>query len=127
MIFTRCLTLQVQVRILFTFRFKVRRVDSLQKCGESLRNLKVERTELVFKLPLIAHDSELDELRSLMEKVRDAGFSIACSDLGAAQLAEDLAVAFTAQKSSIFSTLLQPVLSIRRSVQSNPFKRIEPE
>jgi putative protease len=68
------------------------------KNAEKLENLKVERTELVFKLPLIAHDSELDELRSLMEKVRDAGFSIACSDLGAAQLAEDLAVAFTAQK-----------------------------
>ena len=66
--------------------------------AEKLENLKVERTELVFKLPLIAHDSELDELRPLMEKVRDAGFSIACSDLGAVQLAEDLAVAFAAQK-----------------------------
>ena len=33
-----------------------------------------------------------------MEKVRDAGFGIACSDLGAAQLARELAVPFVAQK-----------------------------
>jgi putative protease len=56
------------------------------------------RIEIVFKLPLIAHDSELDELKPLMEKVKDAGFSIACSDLGAAQLAEALSIPFVAQK-----------------------------
>ena len=33
-----------------------------------------------------------------MEKVRDAGFSVACSDLGAAQLAKELSIPFVAQK-----------------------------
>jgi putative protease len=69
---------------------------------EKLEDLKAEsnagRIEIVFKLPLIAHDSELDELKPIMEKVKDEGFSIACSDLGAAQLAKDLSVPFVAQK-----------------------------
>jgi len=37
-------------------------------------------------------------LKPLLEKVRDAGFNIACSDLGAAQLAKELSVPFTAGK-----------------------------
>jgi U32 family peptidase len=69
---------------------------------DKLEDLTVERNagriEIVFKLPLIAHDSELDHLKPLIEKVREAGFCIACSDLGAAQLARDLLVPFTAQK-----------------------------
>jgi U32 family peptidase len=72
--------------------------ENAEKHAEKLENLKVERIELVFKPPLITHDSELDELKPLMEKIRDAGFSIACSDMGAAQLAGDLAVPFAAQK-----------------------------
>ncbi len=69
---------------------------------EKLQNLKAESKaggiEIVFKLPLIAHDSELDELKTLIEKVRDSGFSIACSDLGAAQLAKYLSIPYVAQK-----------------------------
>ena len=66
--------------------------------AERLDDLKAERNELVFKLPLITHDNELDKLKPLMEKVRDAGFSIACSDLGASQLAKNPSVPFVAQK-----------------------------
>jgi putative protease len=66
--------------------------------AENLDDLKAERNELVFKIPLITHDSELDELKPIMEKIRDAGFSIACSDLGAAQLAKSLSIPFVAQK-----------------------------
>ena len=66
--------------------------------GEKLEDLKAERVELVFRVPLITHDSELNELKPLLEKVRDAGFSIACSDLGAAQLAKELSVPFAAGK-----------------------------
>ncbi|MGA9188392.1 MAG: DUF3656 domain-containing protein [Methanosarcina sp.] len=66
--------------------------------GEKLEDLKAERVELVFRVPLVTHDSELSELKPLLEKVRDAGFSISCSDLGAAQLAKELSVPFTAGK-----------------------------
>ena len=66
--------------------------------AEKLEDLKAERVELVFRVPLITHDSELDELKPLLEKVRDAGFSIACSDLGAAQLAKELSIPFAAGK-----------------------------
>lgn len=66
--------------------------------AEKLEDLKSERIEIVFKLPLITHDNELNELKPFMEKVRDAGFNIACSDLGAAQLARDLSMPFAAQK-----------------------------
>ena len=66
--------------------------------AERFQELIAERNEIAFKVPLIAHDRELDELKFLMEKVRDAGFSIACSDLGAAQLAKNLSIPFVAQK-----------------------------
>ena len=66
--------------------------------AERLEDLKIEKTELIFKLPIIAHDSELDELKHIVEKAKEAGFSIACSDLGAAQFARELAVPFVAQK-----------------------------
>jgi putative protease len=66
--------------------------------AERFKKLRAERNEIAFKIPLIAHDRELDELKCRMEKVRDAGFSIACSDLGSAQLAKNLSIPFVAQK-----------------------------
>ncbi len=66
--------------------------------AEKLEALKSRGIELVFKIPLINHERELEELKPLVENVRDAGFSIACSDLGVAQLAKELSVPFVAQK-----------------------------
>jgi putative protease len=66
--------------------------------AEKIEGLKAERAELVFRLPLINHDSELNELRPLLEKVKAAGFGIACSELGAAQLAKELSIPFAAGK-----------------------------
>ncbi len=66
--------------------------------AERFKKLIAKRNEIVFKIPLIIHDRELVGLKLLMEKVRDAGFSIACSDLGAAQLAKNLSIPFVAQK-----------------------------
>ena len=54
--------------------------------------------ELVFITPIINHDRELAALATLIEKVRDAGFSIACSSPGTVQLAKTLGVPFVAQK-----------------------------
>ena len=68
------------------------------KNAEKLEDLKAERTELVFRIPRITHDSELNELKPMLEKIRDAGFSVACSNLGAAQLAKELFIPFVAQK-----------------------------
>lgn len=68
------------------------------KNAEKLEGLKAERIELVFRIPRITHDSELAELKPLLEKIRDAGFSVACSSLGAAQLAKKLSIPFVAQK-----------------------------
>ncbi|MDY9924994.1 DUF3656 domain-containing U32 family peptidase [Methanosarcina sp.] len=68
------------------------------KNAEKLEDLKAERTELVFRIPRITHDSELNELKPMLEKIRDAGFSVACSSLGAAQLAKELFIPFVAQK-----------------------------
>ncbi|MCC4771000.1 U32 family peptidase [Methanosarcina sp. DH2] len=68
------------------------------KNAEKLEDLKAERTELVFRIPRITHDSELNELKPVLEKIRDAGFSVACSSLGAAQLAKELFIPFVAQK-----------------------------
>ena len=66
--------------------------------AEKLEDLKAERVELVFRVPLISHDSELDELNPLLEKVKAAGFGIACSELGAVQLAKELSIPFAAGK-----------------------------
>jgi len=66
--------------------------------AEKLEDLKAERIELVFRIPLINHDNELDELKPLLEKIKDAGFGIACSELGAVQLAKELSIPFAAGK-----------------------------
>ncbi len=66
--------------------------------AEKLEDLKAEGVELVFRAPLINHDSELDELKPLLEKVKAAGFGIACSELGAAQLVKELSIPFAAGK-----------------------------
>lgn len=65
---------------------------------EKLEDLKAERVEIVFRVPLISHDHELDKLKPLLEKVKEAGFGIACSELGAVQLAKELSIPFTAGK-----------------------------
>lgn len=66
--------------------------------AEKLEDLKAERVEIVFLVPLISHDYELDKLKPLLEKVKEAGFGIACSELGAVQLAKELSIPFTAGK-----------------------------
>ncbi|WP_440955713.1 DUF3656 domain-containing U32 family peptidase [Methanosarcina sp. Mfa9] len=63
-----------------------------------LDDLKAGGLELVFILPIVNHDRELEALIPLIEKVRDAGFGIACSSLGTVQLAKTLGVPFVAQK-----------------------------
>ena len=49
-------------------------------------------------IPRVTHDRELEELKPLLEKVRDAGFTVASSSLGASQLAKKLSIPFVAQK-----------------------------
>lgn len=66
--------------------------------ADRLEDLKAEKIELVFKVPRITHEWELEELKPLLEKVRDAGFTVACSSLGASQLAKKLSIPFVAQK-----------------------------
>lgn len=66
--------------------------------AEKLEDLKAERVEIVFRVPLINHDYELDKLKPLLEKVKEAGFGIACSEFGALQLAKELFIPFTAGK-----------------------------
>jgi len=63
-----------------------------------LEALKTGGLELVFILPIINHDRELETLIPLIEKVRDAGFGIACSSPGTVQLAKSLGIPFVAQK-----------------------------
>jgi putative protease len=66
--------------------------------ADRLEDLKTEKIELVFKVPRITHEWELEELKPLLEKVKDSGFTVACSSLGASQLAKKLSIPFVAQK-----------------------------
>jgi len=66
--------------------------------ADRLEDLKAEKIELVFKVPRITHEWELEELKPLLEKVRDSGFTVACSSLGASQFAKKLSIPFVAQK-----------------------------
>jgi U32 family peptidase len=66
--------------------------------SEKLEDLKAENVELVFRVPLINHDYELDKLNPLLEKVKAAGFGIACSEFGTVQLAKELSIPFAAGK-----------------------------
>lgn len=68
------------------------------KNEEKLEDLKAEKIELVFRVPRITHDIELTELKPILEKIRDSGFTIACSSLGASRLAKELSIPFVAQK-----------------------------
>jgi len=66
--------------------------------ADRFEDLKAEKIELVFRIPRITHDRELEELKTLLEKVRDAGFTVACSSLEASQIAKKLSIPFVAQK-----------------------------
>lgn len=78
---------------------------------EKLEDLKAEKVELVFRVPLINHDHELDKLKPLLEKVKTAGFGIACSDFGVVQLAKELSIPFAAGKEfNIFNAFTASIL-----------------
>jgi len=64
----------------------------------SIRDLKARGVGMVFIIPQITHDHELALLTPLIEKVSKAGFTVACSNLGAVQVAKTLNIPFVAQK-----------------------------
>ena len=66
--------------------------------AEKFGTLKASGREFVFLIPEITHEYELEELKPLLGKVRAAGFPVACSSLGAAQLAKSFSLPFVAQK-----------------------------
>ena len=61
-------------------------------------NLKDNGTEVVLIVPQITHDSELLSLSPLLEKIKDAGFNVACSNLGAVEIAKTSGTPFVVQK-----------------------------
>ena len=63
-----------------------------------LLSLKDNGTEVVLIISQITHDHELQILQPLLEKVKDAGFSVACSNLGAVELAKTSGTPFVVQK-----------------------------
>ena len=65
---------------------------------QGLLSLKDNGTEVVLIIPQITHDSELLALHPLLEKVHNAGFSVACSNLGAVELAKTSGTPFVVQK-----------------------------
>lgn len=65
---------------------------------EGMLNLKDNGSEVVLIIAQISHDSELQTLQPLLEKVNNAGFSVACSNLGAVELAKTSGTPFVVQK-----------------------------
>ncbi|WP_440955347.1 DUF3656 domain-containing U32 family peptidase [Methanosarcina sp. Mfa9] len=63
-----------------------------------LKFLLKKGLEIVFTLPLIAHDREMEALTPLLRAVKEAGFTVACSDFGTIQLAKELGIPFVARK-----------------------------
>jgi putative protease len=65
---------------------------------EALQEIKTKGIELVLITPQIAHDHELEAMGPLFTAVQKAGYKVACSDLGSAQLAKGYNIPFVAQK-----------------------------
>ncbi|MFY1110407.1 MAG: DUF3656 domain-containing U32 family peptidase [Methanosarcinaceae archaeon] len=63
-----------------------------------LKFLLKKGLEIVFTLPLIAHEREMEALTPLLRAVKEAGFTVACSDFGTIQLAKELGIPFVARK-----------------------------
>ncbi|AKB50286.1 Protease [Methanosarcina barkeri str. Wiesmoor] len=79
--------------------------------AEKLEDLKAKKVELVFRVPLINHDYELEKLKPLLVKIKEAGFGIACSEFGTVQLAKELSIPFTAGKEfNIFNSFTASTL-----------------
>ncbi|MGM0771930.1 MAG: DUF3656 domain-containing U32 family peptidase, partial [Halobacteriota archaeon] len=55
-------------------------------------------SEIVLLLPRISHEAELMQLLPLLEKVKDAGFRIACYTLGQVEVAKQMEIPFVVQK-----------------------------
>ncbi len=65
---------------------------------KKLRFLLKKGLEIVFTLPLIAHEREMEALIPLLKDVKEAGFPVACSDFGIMQLVKELGIPFVARK-----------------------------
>ncbi len=65
---------------------------------KKLKFLLKKGLEIVFTLPLIAHEREMEALAPLLNDVKESGFTVACSDFGAVQLAKELEIPFVARK-----------------------------
>ncbi|MDD3043684.1 MAG: DUF3656 domain-containing protein [Methanosarcinaceae archaeon] len=63
-----------------------------------LASLLEKGLEIVFNIPQVAHDRELKALTPLLKEVKEAGFTVACADFGAVQLAKELEIPFVARK-----------------------------
>ncbi|MGP8331592.1 MAG: DUF3656 domain-containing U32 family peptidase [Methanosarcinaceae archaeon] len=67
--------------------------------------------EFVFIVPQITHDNELTALTPLIKEVNNAGFGVACSNLGTVQIAKTCGIPFVAQKElNTFNALTSCVL-----------------
>jgi len=67
--------------------------------------------EFVFIVPQITHDNELTALTPLIKEVNNAGFGVACSNLGTVQIAKKCGIPFVAQKElNTFNALTSCVL-----------------
>ncbi|MCC7576711.1 MAG: DUF3656 domain-containing protein [Methanomethylovorans sp.] len=64
----------------------------------SLEEIRTKGIEVVFITPQVTHDSELETLMPLFSAVKQAGYNLACSNLGTVQLARELNMPFVAQK-----------------------------
>jgi putative protease len=65
---------------------------------EALHEIETKGIEVVFITPQITHDHELEALIPLFAAVKNAGYKVACSNLGAVRYAMELNIPFVAQK-----------------------------
>lgn len=65
---------------------------------DALLELETKGIELVFVTPQITHDREMEAFMPLIVAVKNAGYKLACSNLGFVKLAMELQIPFVAQK-----------------------------
>ncbi|MFW5987067.1 MAG: DUF3656 domain-containing U32 family peptidase [Methanohalophilus sp.] len=73
--------------------------------------LKKENIEIVFTLPAIIHEKELEEWKDILEKIKAKGYTIGCGEPGTLRLAHQMKINCVALKNfTVFNSLTANML-----------------
>jgi putative protease len=85
--------------------------DKVEGNRELVLKLKKNHIEIVFTLPAIIHENELEEWTDILERIKSRGYTVGCGEAGTLRLAHQMEIKCVALKNfTVFNSLTANVL-----------------